>query len=104
MDTIFEKWIMTRLEAHLILYNTLYLMQHYVRINFQLVHTNAPRLDRLTALLEGLSPKVTLISKANRFSLHNNPQSCFMHCQIRALLEVWSSCTPSPLKPGPWKV
>ena len=31
---------------------------------------NAPRLDRLTALLEGLSPKVTLTSKPNGFSLH----------------------------------
>ena len=30
----------------------------------------APRLDRLTALLEGLSPKVTLTSKADGFSLH----------------------------------
>ena len=31
---------------------------------------NAPRLDRLTALLEGLSPKVTLATKPNGFSLH----------------------------------
>ena len=31
---------------------------------------NAPRLDRLTALLEGLSPKVTLGQTANGFSLH----------------------------------
>lgn len=31
---------------------------------------NAPRLDRLTALLEGLSPKVTLTSKVDGFSLH----------------------------------
>jgi AraC-like DNA-binding protein len=30
----------------------------------------APRLDRLTALLEGLSPKVTLTDKPNGFSLH----------------------------------
>jgi AraC-like DNA-binding protein len=30
----------------------------------------APRLDRLTALLEGLSPKVTLTNKPNGFSLH----------------------------------
>lgn len=29
-----------------------------------------PRLDRLTALLEGLSPKVTLTTKPNGFSLH----------------------------------
>jgi len=29
-----------------------------------------PRLDRLTALLEGLSPKVTLATKPNGFSLH----------------------------------
>lgn len=29
-----------------------------------------PRLDRLTALLEGLSPKVTMTSKPNGFSLH----------------------------------
>ncbi len=31
---------------------------------------NAPRLDRLTALLRGLSPKVTLTSKADGLSLH----------------------------------
>jgi AraC-like DNA-binding protein len=31
---------------------------------------DVPRLDRLTALLEGLSPKVTLTSKAEGFSLH----------------------------------
>lgn len=31
---------------------------------------NASRLDRLTALLEGLSPKVTMTSKAEGFSLH----------------------------------
>lgn len=31
---------------------------------------NSLRLDRLTALLEGLSPKVTLSSKAEGFSLH----------------------------------
>ena len=31
---------------------------------------DTPRLDRLTALLEGLSPKVTLTSKADGFSLH----------------------------------
>jgi len=31
---------------------------------------DAPRLDRLTALLEGLSPKVTLTREPNGFSLH----------------------------------
>lgn len=31
---------------------------------------DAPRLDRLTALLEGLSPKVTLTAKPQGFSLH----------------------------------
>ena len=31
---------------------------------------DAPRLDRLAALLEGLSPKVTLTSQADGFSLH----------------------------------
>ncbi len=31
---------------------------------------NAPRLDRLTALLEGLSPKVTLTPQPNGFALH----------------------------------
>ena len=31
---------------------------------------DVPRLDRLTALLEGLSPKVTLTTKPNGFSLH----------------------------------
>ena len=30
----------------------------------------SPRLDRLTALLEGLSPKVTLTAKADGFALH----------------------------------
>jgi AraC-like DNA-binding protein len=48
----------------------LYLMQQYVHINLQFVQMEAPRLDRLTALLEGLSPKVTLTSKADGFSLH----------------------------------
>jgi AraC-like DNA-binding protein len=48
----------------------LYLMQQYVHINLQFVQMNAPRLDRLTALLEGLSPKVTLTSKADGFLLH----------------------------------
>lgn len=45
-------------------------MQQYVHINLQFVQMDAPRLDRLTALLEGLSPKVTLTSKAVGFSLH----------------------------------
>lgn len=45
-------------------------MQQYVHIDLQFVQMNAPRLDRLTALLEGLSPKVTLTSKADGFSLH----------------------------------
>jgi AraC-like DNA-binding protein len=45
-------------------------MQQYVHINLQFVQMDAPRLDRLTALLEGLSPKVTLTSKANGFLLH----------------------------------
>ncbi|NBY68635.1 MAG: AraC family transcriptional regulator, partial [Betaproteobacteria bacterium] len=34
-------------------------MQQFVHINLQFVQMDAPRLDRLTALLEGLSPKVT---------------------------------------------
>lgn len=45
-------------------------MQQYVHLNLQFVHMDAPRLDRLTALLEGLSPNVTLTSKADGFSLH----------------------------------
>lgn len=45
-------------------------MQQYVHINLQFVQMDAPRLDRLTALLEGLSPKVTLTSRADGFSLH----------------------------------
>jgi len=36
----------------------------------QFVQMDAPRLDRLTALLEGLSPKVTRTSKADGLSLH----------------------------------
>jgi len=45
-------------------------MQQYVHQNLQFVQMDAPRLDRLTALLEGLSPKVTQTSKADGFSLH----------------------------------
>lgn len=45
-------------------------MQQYVHKNLQFVQMDTPRLDRLTALLEGLSPKVTLTSKADGFLLH----------------------------------
>lgn len=45
-------------------------MQQFVHINLQFVQMDAPRLDRLTALLEGLSPKVTLAVKPEGFSLH----------------------------------
>jgi AraC-like DNA-binding protein len=45
-------------------------MQQYVHINLQFVQMDAPRLDRLTALLEGLNPKVTLATKPDGFSLH----------------------------------
>ena len=45
-------------------------MQQCVHINLQFVQMDALRLDRLTALLEGLSPTVTLTAKANGFSLH----------------------------------
>ena len=45
-------------------------MQQFVHINLQFVQMDAPRLDRLTALLEGLSPKVTVTSEPNGFSLH----------------------------------
>jgi AraC-like DNA-binding protein len=45
-------------------------MQQYVQINLQFVQMHTPRLDRLTALLEGLSPKVTRTFKAEGFSLH----------------------------------
>lgn len=45
-------------------------MQQYVHINLQFVQMDTPRLDRLTALLEGLSPKVTRTTKADGFSLH----------------------------------
>ena len=48
----------------------LYLMQQYVHLNLQFVQMDAPRLDRLTALLEGLSTKVTQTSMAEGFSLH----------------------------------
>lgn len=48
----------------------LYCVQQYVHINLQFVQMNAPRLDRLTALLGGLGPKVTRTSKAEGFSLH----------------------------------
>ena len=53
---------------------------------------DAPRLDRLTALLEGLSPKVTLTSKADGFSLHiikagtsELPSDSFSATQLDAL-------------------
>jgi AraC-like DNA-binding protein len=45
-------------------------MQQCVHINLQFVQMDALRLDRLTALLEGLSPTVTLAEKASGFSLH----------------------------------
>ena len=45
-------------------------MQQYVHQNLQFVQMDASRLDRLTALLEGLSPKVSLTSKADGLSLH----------------------------------
>ncbi len=45
-------------------------MQQCVHINLQFVQMDVLRLDRLTALLEGLSPTVTLTAKASGFSLH----------------------------------
>ncbi|WP_293599657.1 cupin domain-containing protein, partial [Polynucleobacter sp. 35-46-11] len=45
-------------------------MQQYVHKNLQFVQMDAPRLDRLTALLGGLGPNVTRTSKAEGFSLH----------------------------------
>jgi AraC-like DNA-binding protein len=45
-------------------------MQQYVHINLQFVQMDAPRLDRLSALLEGLNPRVTLATKPDGFSLH----------------------------------
>lgn len=48
----------------------LYYTQQLVLICLQFVQMNAPRLDRLTALLEGLSPKVTLTEKTEGFSLN----------------------------------
>jgi len=65
-----KTWILTGLETHSIPCIVLYLLQQYVHINLQFVQMDAPRLDRLTALLEGLSPKVTLTSKPDGFSLH----------------------------------
>ena len=74
---------------------------------------NAPRLDRLTALLEGLSPKVTLVTKPNGFSLHiikaitpaqgmewttgNQPDAlsllvCPASCSLEKLLEANQRC------------
>ena len=47
----------------------LYHKQHLVHIFLQFVQMDAPRLDRLTALLEGLSPKVMLTEKTDSFSL-----------------------------------
>jgi AraC-like DNA-binding protein len=44
-------------------------MQQFVHIYLQFVQMDAHRLDRLTALLEGLSPKVTLTTKPKGFSL-----------------------------------
>jgi AraC-like DNA-binding protein len=44
-------------------------MQQFIQINLQFVQMNSPRLDRLTALLEGLSPKVTLSDKPKGLSL-----------------------------------
>ena len=48
----------------------LYYTQQFVHIYLQFVQMDAPRLDRLTALLEGLSPKVTLTEKTEGFSLN----------------------------------
>lgn len=46
----------------------LYLKQQYFRLDLPNLQMDAPRLYRLTALLEGLSPVVTLTYKANGFS------------------------------------
>ena len=53
---------------------------------------DTPRLDRLTALLEGLSPKVTLATNPDGFSLHiiktgmnDHTTDCFSHIQQDAL-------------------
>jgi AraC-like DNA-binding protein len=74
---------------------------------------NTPRLDRLTALLEGLSPKVTLAPKPNGFALHiikaitpaqgmewttgNQPDAlsllvCPASCSLEKLLEANQRC------------
>jgi AraC-like DNA-binding protein len=45
-------------------------MRQFVHKNLQSVQMDTPRLDRLTALLEGLSPKVTQTTKADGLSLH----------------------------------
>lgn len=45
-------------------------MQQYVHINLQFVQMDAPRLDRLTALLEGLNPQVTLTAEPSGVALH----------------------------------
>lgn len=67
MERKLIEWIQTRLNAHSMFAIVLYLMQQFVQINMQFVKMNVPRLDRLTALLEGLSPKVTLTSKMDGF-------------------------------------
>jgi hypothetical protein len=46
------------------------LIKKYAHINLPILQMDAPRLDRLNALLEGLSPKVTQTSMAEGFSLH----------------------------------
>jgi hypothetical protein len=74
---------------------------------------DAPRLDRLTALLEGLSPKVTLTPQPNGFALHiikavtplhslepisvNQPEDlsllvCPAECSFEKLLELNQRC------------
>ena len=70
IDAIFENIDPDSVDALSIPCIVLYLMQQFVHINLLFVQMDAPRLDRLTALLEGLSPKVTLTSKANGFSLN----------------------------------
>jgi hypothetical protein len=68
-------WSLARGEGRFNFCIILYVVQQYVHINLQLVKWIRPRLDRLTALLEGLSPKVTRTTKADGFP-----------CIVRALL------------------
>ena len=70
IDAIFENTDLSLAMGALKNWIVSYFMQQYVHINLLIVQMYAPRLDRLTSLLEGLNPRVTQTSTPEGFSLH----------------------------------